>query len=414
VPNFNDISSIFDFITNTPVQGNYSMPFRLSLNSTSSAMATYQYCICKCSHLLPYLGITIAILSFLIPHAAPLDFSFQQFLNKESTLNFEGDVSYDNGLLQLTQLKKDSVGRVTYYKPLHLWVKDSRKLTDFTSNFSFIINQPNKTHIGDGITFFLASPKFPLPVPPDGSGIGLVSGQQMADPNYINEHPFVAVEFDTFWNHFDPQYDHVGINIKTIKSPFTTEWFSINDGRVHDAQISYNSSTCNLSIIFTGYEDNVTVKQHYSQVIDLREVLPDWVEFGFSSATGLLSEIHTLCSWSFSANLDLKVHKDESKTRMVIGLSIGGGVLVVGIGLAWLLKLKMKTRGKEDDLDLIMDSDFERGTGPKRFSYNELVRTTNNFANELKLGEGGFGGVYKGFIRELGDYVAIKRVSPGS
>lgn len=222
----------------------------------------------------------------------------------------------------------------------------------------------------------------------------------MADPNYINEHPFVAVEFDTFWNHFDPQYDHVGINIKTIKSPFTTEWFSINDGRVHDAQISYNSSTCNLSIIFTGYEDNVTVKQHYSQVIDLREVLPDWVEFGFSSATGLLSEIHTLCSWSFSANLDLKVHKDESKTRMVIGLSIGGGVLVVGIGLAWLLKLKMKTRGKEDDLDLIMDSDFERGTGPKRFSYNELVRTTNNFANELKLGEGGFGGVYKGFIRE--------------
>lgn len=113
MPNFNDISSIFDFIANTPVQGNYSMPFRLSLNSTSSAMATYQYCICKCSHLLPYLGITIAILSFLIPHAAPLDFSFQQFLNKESTLNFEGDVSYDNGLLQLTQLKKDSVGHTT-------------------------------------------------------------------------------------------------------------------------------------------------------------------------------------------------------------------------------------------------------------------------------------------------------------
>ncbi|KAG4955792.1 hypothetical protein JHK85_042172 [Glycine max] len=89
------------------------------------------------------------------------------------------------------------------------------------------------------------------------------------------------------------------------------------------------------------------------------------------------------------STLNFEVHKDESKTRMVIGLSIGGGVLVVGIGLAWLLKLKMKTRGKEDDLDLIMDSDFERGTGPKRFSYNELVRTTNNFANELKLGEGG-------------------------
>lgn len=96
----------------------------------------------------------------------------------------------------------------------------------------------------------------------------------------------------------------------------------------------------------------------------------------------------------------MNAHKDESKTRMMIGLSIGRGVLIVSIELAWLLKLKMKRKSKEDDLDLIMDSDFERGTGPKRFSYNELVRTTNNFANELKLGEGGFGGVYKGFIRE--------------
>ncbi|RDX60454.1 hypothetical protein CR513_61404, partial [Mucuna pruriens] len=134
------------------------MPLRLPLNPTSSAMATYQYCFRKCALLLPYLDITIVILSFLIPYAAALDFNFQKFLNKEDTLNFE-DVYYDKGFLQLTQHMKDSVGRVTYYKPLHLWDKDSRKLTDFTSNFSFIINQPNNC---------------PLPVPPDdGSGIGL-------------------------------------------------------------------------------------------------------------------------------------------------------------------------------------------------------------------------------------------------
>ncbi|KAK7302596.1 hypothetical protein RJT34_13488 [Clitoria ternatea] len=76
--------------------------------------------------------------------------------------------------------------------------------------------------------------------------------------------------------------------------------------------------------------------------------------------------------------------------------------------------LKMKRRGKEDDLDLIMDSDFERGSGPKKFSYKELLRATNNFADEPKLGEGGFGGVYIRFIRDFDDYVAIKRVSCGS
>ncbi|GAU37640.1 hypothetical protein TSUD_60200 [Trifolium subterraneum] len=182
---------------------------------------------------------------------------------------------------------------------MHLWDKDSRKVTDFTSNFSFIINQPNKTqHAGDGITFFIASPNFSLPVPPDGTGIGLVSRQQMEDQNYSNQHPYVSVEFDTFWNRKDPQYDHVGVNIKTMFSPFTTEWFSVSDGRIYDAQ-------------------------------------------------------------------------NESKTRLVMVLSIGAGV---GLGLAFVLMLR---RRKDDDLDLSMDSDFERGAGPKKFSYNELVRATN-------------------------------------
>ncbi|KAJ1396544.1 Serine/threonine-protein kinase, active site [Sesbania bispinosa] len=374
-------------------------------------MAACQYC--KFTHLLPYLNLTITILALIIPQAALLDFSFQQFHDKEDTLNLDGDVYYDKGALQLTQFKKDSAGRVTYYKQLHLWDKDSRKLTDFTSNFSFMINQPNKTQLGDGITFFLASPNFPLPVPPDGTGIGLVGRQQMQDPNYPNDHPFVAVEFDTFPNRFDPPYDHVGINIKTVRSPFTTEWFSILDGRIYDAQISYNSSSYNLSVTFTGYKNNITVKQDYSHVVDLREVLPDWVQFGFSSATGLLYETHTLCTWSFNSSLDLEVHNSESKTRLVMGLSIGAGFLIFGLGVAWLLMLKMR-RGEEDDLDLTMDNDFEKGTGPKKFSYNELVRATHNFAKEQKLGEGGFGEVYKGFIRDLDDYVAVKKISRGS
>ncbi|KAJ1396543.1 Serine/threonine-protein kinase, active site [Sesbania bispinosa] len=389
-------------------------------------MAACQFC--KCIHLLPYLDLTILILSLIIPQAAVLDFTFQQFHSNEDTLNLVGDVYHDNGTLQLTRSKKDSAGRVTYSKQLHLWDKDSRKLTDFTSKFSFIINQPNKTQFGDGITFFLASPRdFPLPVPPDGAGIGLVGRQQMQDPNYTNEHPFVAVEFDTSPNDpFDPPYDHVGININTMMSPFTTKWLSIKDGRVHHAHIIYNSSSHNLSLIFTGYKNNITVKQHYFHVVDLRDFLPEWVQFGFSSATGFVYEIHTLCSWSFNTSLDLEVvnngsfksdsevHKNEISrkklVKVVIGLSTVAGVSIVGLGLACLLILNMMTRGKEDDLD----NDFERETGPKKFSYNELVRATNNFAKEQKLGEGGFGEVYKGFIRDLDDYVAVKKISKGS
>ncbi|KAF2320620.1 hypothetical protein GH714_029113 [Hevea brasiliensis] len=64
-------------------------------------------------------------------------------------------------------------------------------------------------------------------------------------------------------------------------------------------------------------------------------------------------------------------------------------------------------------LDEFMDDEFEKGTGPRRFSYRELARATNN-SRMKKLGEGGFGGVYKGYLKDTNSYVAVKRISRGS
>ena len=58
-----------------------------------------------------------------------------------------------------------------------------------------------------------------------------------------------------------------------------------------------------------------------------------------------------------------------------------------------------------------MDDQFQKGTGPKRFCYNELVSATKKFAKLERLGQGGFGGVYKGYLKDLNSHVAIKRVS---
>ncbi|KAK1626509.1 hypothetical protein QYE76_000824 [Lolium multiflorum] len=66
------------------------------------------------------------------------------------------------------------------------------------------------------------------------------------------------------------------------------------------------------------------------------------------------------------------------------------------------------------DDELAMEDDFEQGTGPKRFRYRDLASATYNFSDERKLGEGGFGSVYRGFLTEQNLEVAIKRVSKGS
>ena len=46
----------------------------------------------------------------------------------------------------------------------------------------------------------------------------------------------------------------------------------------------------------------------------------------------------------------------------------------------------------------------------RRFSLGEIKKATNDFADDLVIGEGGFGKVYKGFIDDRGISVAIKRL----
>ncbi|XP_028789206.1 L-type lectin-domain containing receptor kinase IX.2-like [Neltuma alba] len=407
-------------------------------------MAASQYCNKPHSHhhhlllLLPSLQFItpITLLFFLTCPStlSSLSFSYDQFKQNDPTLKLEGDVYHDNGSLQLTRFERDSLGRVIYYKNLHLWDKTTGKVTDFSSHFSFIINSPNKTfNLGDGITFFLAAPNFPLPVPRDGSGIGLVSRYQLKDQNYTDLNPFVAVEFDTMKNDWDPPYDHVGIDVKSISTAYTTPWFSVKDGRIYDAVISYNSSSFNLTVSFDGYQNNNTkVEQSYNGIVNLTDVLPEWVEFGFSSATGDYFEIHTLCSWSFNSSLDMQDQNNENNTQnskskkgLIAGLSIGGGVLLIcGIGLTiclmtWNIRRRRRRRERRRSMDgfdfeLSMEIEFQNSTGPKKFPYKQLVKATYKFAKENKLGEGGFGGVYKGFVEELNSYVAIKKISQGS
>jgi len=84
-----------------------------------------------------------------------------------------------------------------------------------------------------------------------------------------------------------------------------------------------------------------------------------------------------------------------------------------------LLLRRSRKRARERELDLLdddepLEDDFEKGTGPRRFRYRELAIATRFFSDEEKLGEGGFGSVYHGYLRDMNLHVAIKRVSKTS
>lgn len=357
----------------------------------------------------------------MISFATSLDFNFTSFSPDNADINYEGSAFARNQIIQLTQARQlASIGWATYAQPLHLWDKATGNLTDFTTHFSFVIDTQNSSRRpGDGIAFFLVPAGSQRPNVTKGGGLGLASDSQ---PLNTTANRFVAVEFDIYKNYWDPNGTHAGIDINSMQSVRNVTWWSsIRDGRINDAWISYNSSSKNLTVVFTGFRNGTTFLQdNLYYEVDLRLYLSEWVNFGFSGATGNASAAHSIYSWSFSSSLknaENKAKPRKIKVELVVGLTVGGCVLVGGLCLVLFFFLKFR-RGKLDNpvsADLLsMEDEFAKGTGPKRFQYKELVRSTNNFAEERKLGEGGFGGVFRGFLKDLDSYIAVKRVSSGS
>ena len=107
-----------------------------------------------------------------------------------------------------------------------------------------------------------------------------------------------------------------------------------------------------------------------------------------------------------------------------MGLAASSSVLIVGSIIAFAIfwrhkqkrRVTVQKRGETGEtMNLAsINGDLERGAGPRRFSYNELVSATYNFSNERKLGEGGFGAVYKGYLIDLDIPIAVKKISRGS
>ncbi|KAG6710008.1 hypothetical protein I3842_06G160700 [Carya illinoinensis] len=379
------------------------------------------------------------LFSLVFPVTSTTSFNFPSFNAQDQNISYERAYA-DSGVIQLTSNKDESmvVGRATYSSPMHLWDKASGNLTDFTTHFSFVIDAKNKTNYGDGLAFFLAPAGSKIPDGiKDGDSIGLAPiGQSLDSTN----NRFVAVEFDIYKNNWDPWGEHVGIDINSMKSKVCEFWqssISIMEGGKNEAWISYNSTTHNLSVVFTGLDrKNVTVRQFLSYIVDLRDYLPERVTFGFSAATGASSAMHTIYSWDFNSSLEIDdtntnktvtgvpspspnlapKPRTNNKLGLAVGLGAGGLVLVAGLASVLLVLRKRNRRDKEDDHAFAeyMDGEFQKGTGPKRFSFRELARATNNFRDEEMLGQGGFGGFYKGFLSDSNIFVAIKRVSKGS
>lgn len=241
-------------------------------------------------------------------------FSFSKFEpNDGFNLGFLGDARPYGGAILLTKrdgpdgttLRQNSVGRVLYIPPVRLWDKNTNKIADFTTEFTFVVDPAGSRIHGDGFAFFMIPYESDPRIPTNSTGgyLGLFSPEKAFN---TQKNQIVAVEFDSFGNEWDPVFNpiapHVGIDVNSLESVVTGDWVinSVPEGSFGKARISYDSKAKKLFVLVS--YDNTSEETFITQVIDLRDFLPEWVRIGFSASTGNSVESHDLVSWSFTSS----------------------------------------------------------------------------------------------------------------
>ncbi|XLR28764.1 L-type lectin-domain containing receptor kinase IX.1-like [Arachis hypogaea] len=351
-----------------------------------------------------------------------LHFNISSFKNveneKDNMVLYEGDAMPIEGSIELNKNDINRVGRAVCGEPLHLWDSSTKALADFSTGFSFTVSQPTNI-TADGFAFYMAPLGYQIPANSYGGSLGLFN--TTTEYGVVQNHVFM-VEFDTFINpEFDPHEHHVGINSNSLKS-LTYAWYDINhnNGKKTHALITYNSSN---KILNVSWFFNATSTNTLSYEIDLMEILPEYVMVGFSAATGPYNfERNVIHSWNFMSTLESidsevnkKKKKKKKKQKMVIVAVASSIFLVLVIGSVYWLTIIIKKRRtkhvRDDNLGgTLVTSDLGKASIPRRFDYRELTAATDGFSEDKRLGRGGSGEVYKGFLKDLGRFVAVKKI----
>ncbi|KAK8274110.1 hypothetical protein V6Z11_D10G052200 [Gossypium hirsutum] len=100
------------------------------------------------------------------------------------------------------------------------------------------------------------------------------------------------------------------------------------------------------------------------------------------------------------------IPKEKNHVALIVGVTVP----IVALAFILVFVIIYAKRQRDDD-----DEELLLGINPRpnTYSYSELKAATENFSSSNKLGEGGFGPVYKGTLSD-GTVVAVKRLSVAS
>ncbi|XAR73646.1 Non-specific serine/threonine protein kinase [Bertholletia excelsa] len=352
-------------------------------------------------------------------------FTNSQTVYYNTIFQVESPATISNDALQVTPDSASAAfnvsylsGRIMFKQPFKLWEggvdSKSNKVASFNSSFLINLYQyPTNSTPGEGLAFVIA-PDLNLPPNSYGEYLGLTN----ATTDGAEANQLVAVELDTFKESFDPDSNHVGLNINGVRSNKTASLTPLGIDLVADAPaanffvvwIQYDGTKKAIEVYIAQQETKTspTPARPSSPVLrsdlDLQRIVSQKSYFGFSASTGNATQLNCVIGW----NLTVEYFPEGKHQGLTIGLGVGIPVAaVVLVGLAALCYRVHKSRVARSRSNLVGALRSLPGT-PREFKFRELKKATNNFDEKNKLGQGGFGVVYRGYLQKENLELAVK------
>ncbi|KAF2286357.1 hypothetical protein GH714_015366 [Hevea brasiliensis] len=261
-----------------------------------------------------------------------------------------------------------------------------------------------------------------------GQWLGLTNASTDSNP----ENHIVAIEFDTLkQDDIDVlDGDHIGLNINTIKSEKAVSLDEYNltlspppPGANYSVWVDYNGTTKVMQIYMAKEGNSKPQEPILSHIIDLKKYLKKESYFGFAASTGDPQiELNCVLKWDFQIENIPEERDEKSWWKIVVGAGVPAGTITMITAIYGCVHCMRKRRSSSSSGSRTGSAEAEEQAEfgklkwlpgmPREFKYKELKKAANNFHESMKLGEGGFGIVYKGVLHEKSrEEIAVKKFS---
>lgn len=412
--------------------------------------------------------IFVCVMAAIPVHSQNVTLAFSGFSAPD--FQFSGSILVDNGRVTLPAGTL-GIARAMYYKPVQFYNASAGTVASFRSSFVVTILATSYGYLADGMAFFIAPKLEAVNASSSGEGLGLLEPNTTTGDPVDGTTNLVAIEIDTYNNYIDPGYaPHIGLDLNSLHSAAVSGPSSapslIGNGSSVGVWIEYSALAhkINVSVSVTASPDypseqTAELVLTYSN-FDLSAWIDETSYLGFSASTGWGNENNILSEWNFSTSFapgqvanppappapvpappapvpapPAAVPAPPAAVPPAAGRSNVGAIVGLGVGLPVLallvlwLCLRWRKKGqpwrkagarwtRSHQLHVLEDGLGppegyfqmqlpEKGFGPRPMGYKSLIKATKGFSTTL--GEGGFGGVYKGILED-GSEVAVKRI----